>query len=92
MTGQNQGLISHNEKLNKFTRQCLEEALLLLLEKKSLQAISVSELCAKAGVSRMTFYARYKTKENLFEQIIRTLNKDFINAVGSPFFQISYFK
>lgn len=87
MTGQNQGLISHNEKLNKFTRQCLEEALLLLLEKKSLQEISVSELCAKAGVSRMTFYARYKTKENLFEQIIRTLNKDFINAVGSPFVQ-----
>ena len=75
------------EKLNKFTRQCLEEALLLLLEKKSLQEISVSELCAKAGVSRMTFYARYKTKENLFEQIIRTLNKDFINAVGSPFVQ-----
>lgn len=87
MTGQNQGLISHNEKLNKFTRQCLEEALLLLLEKKSLQEISVSELCTKAGVSRMTFYARYKTKENLFEQIIRTLNKDFINAVGSPFVQ-----
>ena len=87
MTGQNQGLISHNEKLNKFTRQCLEEALLLLLEKKSLQEISVSELCAKAGVSRMTFYSRYKTKENLFEQIIRTLNKDFINAVGSPFVQ-----
>lgn len=80
-----QGLIEHNENLNKQITSYLQEALVLLLDKKSLNDITITELCQKAGVSRMAFYGNYKSKEDLYEQIVRTLNTDLVAAVGNPF-------
>ncbi|MCM1289096.1 MAG: TetR/AcrR family transcriptional regulator [Corallococcus sp.] len=79
------GLIEHNQNLNKQITEYLQQALILLLEKKSLEEISITELCNKAGVSRMAFYSNYKSKAELYEQIVHTLNKDMIDVVGSPF-------
>ena len=52
------------------TREALETALLLLLEKKTLSQITISELVAKAGVSRNAFYRNYKSKEAILESIL----------------------
>lgn len=41
------------------TKRLLREALEQLLAKKSLSDVSVSELCAQAGVNRSTFYSHY---------------------------------
>ena len=79
------GLVEHNQNLNKQITGYLQEALILLLEKKTFDEISITELCNKAGVSRMAFYSNYKTKAELYEQIVRTLNRDMIDVVGSPF-------
>ena len=79
------GLVEHNQNLNKLITGYLQEALILLLEKKTFEEISITELCKKAGVSRMAFYSNYKSKAELYEQIVRTLNKDMIEIVGSPF-------
>lgn len=81
------GLLEHNQNLNKQITEYLQEALILLLEKKAFGDITITELCKKAGVSRMAFYSNYKSKAELYEKIVHTLNKDMIDVVGSPFTQ-----
>ena len=43
-------------KRNRFTRQCIGEAILTLTHQKGFEAITISDIVKKAGVSRMTFY------------------------------------
>ena len=86
------GLTLHNENTKKLTRQCLQEALIILLEKKKFEEISVTDICKKAGVSRMAFYSNFLSKEELFKHIVTTLNSDFISAVGTPFSSVTFFQ
>lgn len=51
---------------NKIARECMTTALIQLLKEKPLSAISVSEIAARAGVSRMTYYRNYQNKEDIF--------------------------
>ena len=83
------GLTLHNENIKKLTRQCLQEALIILLEKKNFEEISVTDICKKAGVSRMAFYSNFLSKEELFKHIVTTLHSDFISAVGTPFSSVT---
>ena len=52
----------------------IAEAFLSLLKEKPYTRISVSEICAKAGVSRQTFYSLFSSKENIVSFI---LSKDY---------------
>lgn len=79
------GLQEHNAKLNKIIIESLQQALLLLMEKKDYQKISITELCQKAGVSRMAFYTNFETKDNLLESIVKNSNAKLVNRIGSPF-------
>lgn len=79
------GILEHNENLNKQTTQYLKEALIILLADKDLKSVTITELCNKAGVSRMAFYGNYNSKEALYEEIVCELNKEMVNAVGNPF-------
>lgn len=54
------GLISYNKELNYAIKEALQDALILLMKEKQYRSISVTELCKKAGVSRMAFYNNYK--------------------------------
>ena len=40
----------------QFSRDCMVQALIQLLQTKSLSNITISELTERAGVSRMTYY------------------------------------
>lgn len=53
-----------NEKEN-LTQKYIYTAFLQLLEKKHYDSISVCEICTKAGVSRMSFYRNFESKEDL---------------------------
>lgn len=71
-----------NENLKSIqTRQCLIEALLILLQRKQLQEISISELCAKAGVSRMGFYRNYNYKEDILKDHLDSLFGHFVDEL-----------
>lgn len=63
-------LSQFNQETNRLTKEALETALLLLLESKNLAQITVSELVAKAGVSRNAFYRNYKSKEDMLKGIL----------------------
>ena len=65
-----------SNKLNKseskyYNTACLmDEALILLLEKKEYSFITVKEVCEKAGVNRSTFYLHYETMNDLLSECI----------------------
>ena len=61
----------------------MDEALLLLLEKKDYQYITVKEICQKAGVNRSTFYLHYETMDDLLKEAIAMINKRFYGKVNS---------
>lgn len=48
----------------------IAEALLSLMQSKSLQDISVKELVKKAGVSRMTYYRYFSSKEEIISNYL----------------------
>lgn len=52
------------------------QALIQLLQTKSLSNITISELTARAGVSRMTYYRNYNSMDEIFISYL----KDLIDA------------
>ena len=58
---------------NILARECIAQALLQLIKEKPLSAITVSELTQRAGVSRMTFYRNYRSKEEIFSLHLRDI-------------------
>ena len=65
------------------TAMLMDEALLLLLEKKDYQYITVKEICQKAGVNRSTFYLHYETKDDLLKETIKYINKKFYDSFNN---------
>ncbi|MBQ6181978.1 MAG: TetR family transcriptional regulator [Ruminococcus sp.] len=47
------------------SQKMISEAMLRLLEEKSFQDISISDLCREAQISRQTFYTLFGSKENV---------------------------
>ncbi len=79
------GLKAHNENLNRVVCESLQQALLMLMDSKDFTKISITELCKKAGVSRMAFYGNYDSIDDLLEEIVREYSADLIYRIGSPF-------
>ena len=57
----------------------MDLALISLLEKKSIEYISVSEVCSLAGVNRSTFYLHYENIGELLDEASRYLLDDFLS-------------
>ena len=62
--------MNKNETKYLNTARLMNEALLILLEKKNYEFITVKEICKKAGVNRSTFYLHYETMDDLLEETI----------------------
>lgn len=69
-TGKGGSRMSEKKKENKsqLAKECLFTALTILMEKKNFEDITISELTEKAGVSRMTYYRTYTSKEDILLQ------------------------
>lgn len=52
----------------------MDDALIALLEQKPLEYITVRDICAKAGVSRSTFYLHYETIDDLLSECVEHTN------------------
>ncbi len=52
----------------QLVKECIFTALTLLMEKKDFKDITISEIAEKAGVSRMTYYRTYSSKEDILLQ------------------------
>ena len=69
-----------NESKYFNTVRLMNQALLLLLEKKEFEFITIKEICQKAGVNRSTFYLHYENIMDLFDETVCFLNDDFVSA------------
>ncbi len=65
------------------TALLMDEALLLLLEQKEYEFITVKEICAKAGVNRSTFYLHYQSIDELLFETIEMINKKFNSSFNN---------
>ena len=74
-----------NKQESKYfnTASLMDEALLLLLEQKDFDRITVKELCQKAGVNRATFYLHYEGMNDLLEETVSLINERFKRFLSS---------
>lgn len=69
--------MNKSESKYRNTALCMDEALLLLLQKKDYVYITVKEVCKKAGVNRSTFYLHYENMDDLLQESVETINRRF---------------
>ena len=61
------------------TAKKMDKALISLLEEKSFEYITISEICKKANVNRSTFYLHYENMVDLLNETARFLLDGFIS-------------
>lgn len=72
------------------TKEALRIALMILLKEKSLNSISITELCRIAKINRGTFYAHYGQVENLFEDYFKTIMQDLADSYQEPYRHVQH--
>lgn len=60
----------------KYTKMVLKESLIGLLQKKTIDKISIKEICETADINRSTFYAHYSDQYDLLRQIEHEVLRD----------------
>ncbi len=65
------------------TKRLLKEALLRLLDGKSIEQVSITELCQEAGINRATFYRHYMTPHDLLLDMEMEIISGFRGKSGS---------
>lgn len=70
---------NHNKR-TRFTRMCIGEAIFSLMDKKEYEKIKVSDIVKRAGVSRMTFYHYYETKEDALTDFFHEIVAGYIRG------------
>ena len=71
--------------------ESLTDALLKIMEQKPLAEINVSELCRRAGVSRVSYYRNFNTMEDILVQYLNKCTdewwQDFSKKPESEFYR-----
>lgn len=75
----------------QITKGLLKEALLDLLQGKTIDQITVSELCRKAGVNRNTFYSHYVSPEELFSEIEHDFSEKIFRIIENTVGEGDYY-
>lgn len=73
--------MNSNDARVNYTKHMVEETFLSLLREKPVSAITVTEVCAGAGINRSTFYKHYLDIPDLLEK----LERQFITKVCGAF-------
>ncbi len=60
------------------TAKKMDKALISLLQEKSFEYITISEICKKANVNRSTFYLHYENTVDLLDETARFMLNDFM--------------
>ncbi|WP_028776745.1 TetR/AcrR family transcriptional regulator [Shimazuella kribbensis] len=73
------------------SKTALKEALLLLMQKKDFNQITITEIVRHADLNRGTFYKHYPFKEELLDEIMDDVIKDLIASYREPYQNVSTF-
>lgn len=62
---------------NQIVKDCIVKALTELMNEKSFEDISITEICNRAGVSRMSYYRNYYSKQDILYVYLEDISKNF---------------
>ncbi len=73
--------MNKKQELNMFIKECITDALIKQMKIKPFHEITITELVKVAGVSRVSFYRNFKSKQDILERhlvvLIQEWGKDF---------------
>ena len=61
----------------------MHNALITLLDSKDYEYITIKEICETAGVNRSTFYLHYDNINDLLQETVEAVYKDFFGRFGA---------
>ena len=65
------------------TRTALYDALVALIRERSYSAIRVEDILVRANVGRSTFYAHFKSKDDLLDRSLERLSAEIVESIAS---------
>lgn len=68
---------------NKLVKESIFTALMILMEKTNFKDISITDLCKKAGVSRMAYYRNYNFKEDVIIDYLDEMFEKYLKEILS---------
>ena len=71
-TGKGKCQVMEDKRITK-TKRSLKESMIRMLGEETFEQISITELCRKADVSRITFYSHYSDKYALLDDIFNDM-------------------
>ena len=71
--------------------RCIVQSLLLLLQDKALDEISVKEIVEKAGVNRSTYYRHFSTKQDVVRHFYQLRLDEYLSSVSTNISARAYF-
>lgn len=77
-----------NEESKKLTRECIQKALLHLIGRKSFDAISVTDIINRSGVSRAAFYRNYTSKSDVMDEISGVFMYELISSIKKKQYEL----
>ena len=75
-------MVNKDRRIRK-TKDVLKKSLISLMGEKSINSITVKELCEKADINRGTFYLHYKDVFHMLEEIEKELYEEFQDMILS---------
>ncbi|NMA90571.1 MAG: TetR/AcrR family transcriptional regulator [Amphibacillus sp.] len=72
-----------NEESNRFTKECIETALLELMNEKEFKEISITDIVTRAGVSRSAYYRNYSSKKDILNKYLNTIVETITDSLES---------
>lgn len=70
----------------EFTKNCIMDALLQLMQTQDYNSISITDLTSRAGVSRMSYYRHYKCKDDILMDYMYRIVKEYAEELQGPSF------
>lgn len=68
-----------------FSKNCLSQALIELLEERPYEEISIQDIVNRAGFSRMAYYRNFKVKDEIIDYTLDNIFETFIKESGINF-------
>jgi AcrR family transcriptional regulator len=81
--------VQHPDRRVRKTKEVLKSSLLLLMQEKSFNQISITELVNHADCTRGTFYTHYEQKEDLLNEMITEMFEKMTEAYRKPYAGLS---
>ena len=75
--------MDRQNEANVLTKECILTALLRLMEEKSYESISITDITTLAGVSRMAYYRNYTSKDDILLKRLEDEERKVISGVAS---------